>query len=610
MQKITTLPVQKLLASDHQLEALKRLYGFLSPQRKRGILFVMALAFLGAIGEIVTLGSIVPFLALITDPSHINSYKSVFTVLQFFGIGQDGNILLILTLLFASVVLAAGAIRVWLSWETQKCAFLIGHELSVEAYRKTLCQGYSYHISKNSSELVAAVNKIESVVYGSLLQALQLVTSAIITFFIVAVLVAVNPFVAISAALGFAAIYLVVTLIVRRELRETSTICAAAQSERVKTLQEGLGGIRDVLIDQTQNVFITSYRDVDSKLRRAQAMGMFIGAAPRFVIESFGMVLIGVIAFIYSRGQEGLSLAIPVLGLLALGSQRLLPLLQQMYNAWTIIAVTHGSLLDVLQILDLRVDQDHAREGQDRPITFDNQISLSDMSFQYSPATPTVLQDISLTFRAGSRIGFIGTTGSGKSTLVDLIMGLLTPTSGDIRADGVPLGPDNVRAWQKQIAHVPQSIYLSDASISENIAFGVSKDKIDPVRLANAARGAKVDQFVAALPDGFLTVVGERGVRLSGGQRQRIGIARALYKQARILVFDEATSALDQTTEAAVMDAIETLDRELTIFVIAHRLSTLAFCDTIIKLEGGRVVSSGPPSAILEPHLVAKRLTS
>ena len=241
--------------------------------------------------------------------------------------------------------------------------------------------------------------------------------------------------------------------------------------------------------------------------------------------------------------------------------------------------------------LDLPVDSSYEQAAEVKPIPFKRSISLTRISFQYTVDGPIVLHDVSLNIPAGARVGIIGKTGSGKSTLVDLVMGLLKPTSGMISIDGIALTQGNVRGWQAQIAHVPQSIYLADATITENIAFGVPKQQIDHERLRAAMHQAKLNELIGSLPEGYETIVGERGVRLSGGQRQRIGIARALYREARVLVFDEATSALDNETEAQVLEAIELLGRDLTILIIAHRLSTLTLCDMVVKLDLGHVIA-------------------
>jgi ATP-binding cassette subfamily B protein len=290
---------------------------------------------------------------------------------------------------------------------------------------------------------------------------------------------------------------------------------------------------------------------------------------------------------------------LPTLGALALGAQRVLPLLQQAYNAWANIVGSQASAKKVLELLDQPIAPE-LLSTVPKPLAFSRDIRFSNVRFRYAADAPWVLEDFNLTIFKGARIGMVGSTGTGKSTALDLLMGLLMPTQGELLVDGEPVVGERIRAWQNTIAHVPQSIFLADASFSENIAFGVPQNAIDLDRVGQAARRAQIAEFIESGREGYDARVGERGIMLSGGQRQRIGIARALYKQASVLVFDEATSALDNATEQAVMDAIELLDRDLTILIIAHRLSTVRRCDCIVELGGGRVVAQGTYQHLFE----------
>jgi len=293
------------------------------------------------------------------------------------------------------------------------------------------------------------------------------------------------------------------------------------------------------------------------------------------------MILIAILAYLLGKSDDGLKTALPILGSMALGAQRLLPVLQQAYGSFTAILGAQGSLVDTLSLLDQPLPTDNLVEDK---IELNDCLSINNLSFKYGKDLPYILQNLNFQIKKGSKVGIIGSTGSGKSTLLDLIMGLLLPTNGYISIDGNRLNFESIRAWQNNISHVPQTIFLADSSIMENIAFGVPKDEIDFERITITAQKAKIHNDIISWEDGYNTQVGERGVRLSGGQRQRIGIARALYKQANFIVFDEATSALDDQTEKGVMDAIESLDKSLTIIIVAHRLTTLQNCDKIIEV--------------------------
>lgn len=581
--------------ADSLPSGLRRLYAHFTQRRRRQLFLVLPLMLVGAVAELATIGSVLPFLALLADPDRATSYPALQSLFSAFGWNETSQILVPATLLFAAVALTAGAVRLVLVWVSQKFVFRLGYDLGVEVYRRTLYQPYSYHVAHNTSELIAGINKVQSVIFSVLLPLMLGIIAATISVFILAALITIDAKIAFAAVFGFGLIYLGVTYATSGRLRANSTVIANAQGQRVQTVQEGLGGIRDVLIDQAQPVYLDKFKVVNSANADAQAVNAFIGAAPRYVIEAGGMVLIAGLALVLSRGSGGIASALPVLGALALGAQRLLPALQLIYNGWAQIAGNRRVLFDVLDILDQPIHARHTASRGSVTVPFEREISLESVRFRYTKDGPLVLDDVKLKIEKGARVGFIGKTGSGKSTLMDLVMGLLEPTDGVIRIDGVPLTATNVLGWQTHIAHVPQAIYLADTTVAENIAFGKPKDQIDIERVHECAQQAKISDFIETLVDGYQTVVGERGIRLSGGQRQRIGIARALYKRASVLVFDEATNALDNETEAAVVDSIRSLGRDLTILMIAHRLSTVETCDEIFRLDGGQLVGRERP---------------
>jgi ABC-type multidrug transport system fused ATPase/permease subunit len=442
----------------------------------------------------------------------------------------------------------------------------------------------------NSSQSISALEKVQTLIFSVLMPLMQAAGAVVISTFIIAVLIIIDPVVAIASAIAFCLVYLLVSALTRRRLDRNSAVVTRAYTERVQSVQESMGAIRDILIDRAQQEYTNHFALIDRRLRTSQIVTAFIGAAPRFVIESFGMVFIAVIALLLAQRSGGVGGALPVLGALALGAQRLLPLLQQVYAGWAQFSGHKAVLGEVVALMQLEASED---QGPIVPLQLRKEISLASVSFRYPARDEPVLCDIDLVIPRGSRTAVVGQTGSGKSTLVDIVMGLLAPTSGALLIDGQPLNSDRMKAWQANIAHVPQAIFLSDKSILSNIAFGVPADRIDHERARAAARQAQLHDFIAELPEGYETEVGERGVRLSGGQRQRLGLARALYKRATVLVLDEATSALDDATEAAVMDSLGNLDEQLTVIMIAHRLSTIANCDQVVRLAGGRIVEIG-----------------
>jgi len=402
----------------------------------------------------------------------------------------------------------------------------------------------------------------------------------------------VDPVVTIVSMFTFGTTYAAIAMMTRRRLILNGYSIAEEQTHVIKALQEGLGAIRDILLDHTQEVYCRYYDNANQKLRRAHSNNNYINQAPRYIMEAISMVLVAGLAFVMNSKSGGLEKAIPVLGALALGAQRLLPLLQILYGNWSVLAGSKAVLIDVLNLLDQPLP-DYYINPVTEPIAFNESIVFSNLYFRYNEKGPWILNDLNIIIKKGSRVGFVGVTGSGKSTALDLMMALMMPVRGKILVDGQHITEKLTASWQHLIAHVPQSIFLTDATIAENIAFGIPVEKIDFNGVKTAADQAHISDFIESRPEGYFALVGERGVRLSGGQRQRIGIARALYKQAKVLIFDEATSALDSETEKAVMEAINGLGKDLTIIMIAHRLSTVRDCDKIIELTSGKISREG-----------------
>ena len=572
---------------------LARLWHHLGQRRRRQFVLLLGLMLLSAFAEVISLGAVLPFIGILSAPEKVFEVGVVADLAQSWGITSADQLVLPLTIAFALAALLAGSMRILVSWLSTRITFVSGADLSIEVYRRTLYQPYHVHVARSSSEMISGITgKIGSTTLGVILPLLTLISSSVLLSAIMLALIAINPIVAVVATAGFGTCYGLITWSARRRLKRNSQLIAKEQTQVVKALQEGLGGIRDVLLDGTQPVYCEVYRQADQRWRFAQGENVFIGQSPRFAMEAIGMVLIALLALSLSRQSGGISAALPVLGVLALGAQRLLPVMQQGYGAWTSIGGSHASFADTIELLDQPLPPEMTKPVA-TPLSFNESIRLERACFRYTDDGPWVLDHLDVTVPKGVRMGIVGSTGSGKSTLMDVLMGLLLPSEGKLLVDGEAICGDRIRAWQRSIAHVPQNIFLADTSLAENIALGVRREDIDLDRVQRAARQAQIADFIESNPEGYQAAVGERGVRLSGGQRQRIGIARALYKEASVLVLDEATSALDNATEQSVIDAIEGLDRDLTILLIAHRLTTVQHCDSIIELEQGRVVAQG-----------------
>ena len=567
---------------------LGRLWQRMSARRRRQYVLLLALMIVASFAELISIGSVLPFLTALMQPRLVFDSPLAKPILDLTGLGSESGLILGLTAMFVGATTFACAVRVGLLWCSTQLSFAFGSDLSNSLYRSTLSQPYAVHISRNSGEVVNTIwVKVSEVIFYILLPLMSLVISSIVAVVICTGLAFAVPGTALVALGLLVLVYGVIVATSRRRLRTNSIRIARGSDNVVKTLQEGLGGIRDILIDGSQENFCATYRDVNEALRKAQGQNQIINQGPRYLLEAMGMLLIATLAYLLTMRAGGVATAIPLLAAMALGLQRLLPAAQLMFGSWSTIHGAQASLQDVLDMLELPVPQHDDTRREAMPVSFQRDIALRGVSFRHKADGPWLFDRIDLVIAKGARVGFVGVTGSGKSTLLDLVMGLLDPVCGQIEIDGIEIDVRNRASWQRHIAHVPQSVFLADCSVEENIAFGVPRAQIDRGRVKRAASQAQLADVVEKWPLAYETPVGERGVQLSGGQRQRIGIARALYKKADVIVFDEATSALDSDTERSVMSAIDGLSGNITVLIIAHRLNTLNICTDIVEVWDG-----------------------
>lgn len=566
-----------------------RIYLQLPRRLQRLLLVVLGAMLVGAILDVLTLGTVFPFLAVLSEPAKVISYLRQTNIPVLAAIEDVDQLRVLAAACFMVVAVSSGVVRLLMAWMMNRFAFSVGRHLTTQLFEKLVYQDYEFHIRNNSSVLITQIQELQQLTNGVLVPLMQAMSSMLIGFCIISALIFINPAVASVAIFGFGGCYVIISLALRKRLRRSGAIMAQMNAEKTRAVQESIGGIREVILDNTQPFFIRTFSAVDRAAGNAQAVVTFAATAPRYILEALGMVLIAVIS-LYVNGQPGgLMAALPTLAALALGAQRLMPLMQMGYAATVQLAGNWKRLSNLLDILEMTTPRRAIQQTPSEALAFEEDLVLDDVTFRYGPDSPQVLSGVSVRIPKGARVGFIGTTGSGKSTITDLIMGLLSPTDGNIKVDGVALTPANMRSWHEQIAHVPQSIFLADTSIERNIAFGYPDDEIDKARVRDAARQAQVSDFIESLPEGYDARVGERGAWMSGGQRQRIGIARALYKNASVLILDEATSALDNATEAAIISSLAQLDSRLTIIIVAHRLSTIQNCDMLLRIERGQV---------------------
>ena len=593
-----------MTSKDHSTIYLtKKLFLLMERRRRYQFLILLTLMILTSVFEVISIGAVIPFLGVLIEPSNIFELPAAQSFIQFLGVDQPTQIIFPISALFAIAVLMAGAMRLLLLWASVKFSFILGVDLSVGIFTQVINQPYIAHTKQNSSDIISAISiKIVQVINGVVLSVLNMISSFIIIIAIITILLIINPGASLIAILFFSSLYLFFYLYVKQKLKVNSLNIARESNSLIKILQEALGGIRDIIIDGNQNFYRSIFWRADLVFRKSLGNNLFITNSPRYFMETFGVLLIVLLAYMLStQSEKSFADGIPVLGALALGAQRLLPVMQIFYNSWGNIKGTHFVLKEVLVFLN--INDGKTMNVINNDCAFEKNIRLKDVSFGYDENSLPAINKINIDIKKGDCIGVIGKTGSGKSTLIDIMMGLLDPTHGTLEVDENVITSSNRRAWQSRIAHVPQNIYLSDSTLEENIAFGIPVEEIDSSLVRRAAISANIDSVINEWPLKYKTILGERGIRLSGGQRQRIGIARALYKQADVLFLDEATSSVDSITESSIMKAIEKLGNDVTLIIIAHRITTLKNCSRILELTNEGKIYEKAYSDITESSL-------
>ena len=565
---------------------------YIAKKRIYQIIFLQIFSFITSIFETLSVGAVVPFIAIISTPEKIIKYLKTQSYLRTFEIYDKNNLILYITILFVILVFTSAIFKWILLLYNTRVANSIGSELAYTLYNKTLYQPYLEHTSRNSSAMITNINRASEIVSQIITPFFLLMNSLFTLFLLLVTLITLNPLIIVTTFFIIGSFYLLIMFFVKDKLKKESIFINTKKPILMKVMQEGLGGIRDILIDGTQEIYSKIYLINDKEMRHSNAKVSLISNTPNIVVQSLGISLIATFAALSSIknnfGNEDFSTGVPFLAALAFGFLRISPALQQIYSAWANINNGKIALDSVVKFLEKPLPS-YAGKPLPQPIKFNNCLEFSNISFRYNLESDYILKNINLKIKKGTIVGFIGKTGSGKSTLLDILMALIEPTSGCFQVDGVKIDINNFRSLQVRIAHVPQAIFLSDCTIAENIAFGIPLEQIDMKRVMNAAEKAQISESINTFQDKYYTKVGERGVRLSGGQRQRIGIARALYKNADILIFDEATSALDNFTELEVMKSIDLLSDDLTIIIVAHRTSTLKNCNQVFEIIDGNV---------------------
>ena len=587
------------------MTSLRQAYALLSPSHRRGLLVLAALMLLSAILEMAGIASIMPFMSMVADPGIVDHNHWLSLTYHRFGFDSPRSFMIFLGFVVLGVLFLSNLIAALTVWSILRFSFTAGRDLAQKMFSVYLNHPYVFFLNRNSSELVQnTLFEMGRTVNNVLIPLLTILARSTIALSILILLFSVNPSLALVAGTLLGGAYGLVYFGVRKTLARSGQEISRENARRTQVAYETFGGIKDIKILGREKTFFDLFQKPVERYALLQAQTQMISLLPRYALETmaFGGI-IGIVLYLLSTG-ENLSTTLPLISLYALAGYRLMPALQQIFANWSTVRFNISAVERIsrdIEALPENAQKQEVPPPATRRLSLQTAIELDRVTFHYPGREEAVLDDLSLVIPARTSIGLVGSTGSGKTTTLDILLGLLEPTGGSLKIDGQPVNRTNVRQWQATIGYVPQQIMLLDDTVLKNIAFGIPEQEIDRDKVVQAATLAHLHDFVTSdLREGYDTPIGERGVRLSGGQRQRIGIARALYHKPSVLVLDEATSALDNITENVIMEALNTLARDKTVIMVAHRLTTVRECDTIVVLDRGRVVDSGTYDALLE----------
>lgn len=556
----------------------------LDRKQKKGLLSLLSLMILTSIFESFSLFSIIPLLSLFSDEKNSFEGKWYYHLFKNLNLNQDS--FLNFFFIFALLVLLTTCARLFTIYYSTSFSAKIGSYLSVKVFSKILYDNFQNHIKRSSSEVINTLERKSKVTALSINSFLQMITAIILIIFIVSTLLLVDWKFTLILFTLFTLIYILIASIFNNKITKNGKIASEANQRQIKAAQDGIGSLRNVILNNTYNFFIKKFSLIDFVMRNKEAENLFLNMAPRYLVEGLSLTLISM-SIIVLKNYRDVSYIIPLIGAFALGSQRLLPLLQQIYSSYAGLIAWKSDVNSMLFFLYKDID---IKKKNVLPLNFQEKIELKNVSFYYEDSSNKNLKNINLTIKKGDRVGIIGKTGSGKTTLADVISGLLLPNEGKLFVDGREQDIENISSYQKIISYIPQNTFLIEGTITDNIAFGIDNKNIDYKKLKKSAKYASIFEFINSLPKGFDTYIGERGVNLSGGQGQRVAIARAFYLSSSIFILDESTSSLDMTTELEVTNSLRKIKKDITLIIIAHRPSTLNVCNKIIKMSNGEII--------------------
>lgn len=572
--------------------------------------FILLLMIIVAVIEVLGVASIMPFMAVLSKPAMVEKNSILFFVYNALSFHSTDTFLFFLGSCVLVFLVGSTFLKALVVWAQVYYANLRNYSISSRLITGYICQPYQWFLTRNSSTFASTIlEEVSRVVNGSLYPYMRLISNGLVTIFIFALLIFIDPVLAISVALILGVSYGAIFKFASKRLGAIGVTASVTQRKRIHVVQEAFGGIKEVKIFGIEKSFIEKYRIPARKLALINVSVKLWEEMPSFGMQAlvFGGMMVTILYLMETR--NGLADIIPILALYALGAYKLMPALQEVYRQLSVIRYNQSALDTIYHDINLLNSSESLHEDKNNSLAIRNYLEIRELQFSYPGTNKRALDNVTLKIKKNNTVGFVGSSGSGKTTSVDIILGLLDPLHGGVFIDNEEINKDNLRSWQRGLGYVPQQIFLSDDTVAANIAFGIPSHKIDYVAVEKAALTANLHQFIVdELPEGYNTPVGERGVRLSGGQRQRIGIARALYYDPDTLIFDEATSALDNITERIVMDAVRKIGHKKTIIIVAHRLSTVQSCDNIFLFEKGKVVANGSYDELIKTNSKFKEL--
>jgi len=593
------------------LKVIIEFFSLMTPSQRRRFYTLQILVIIMTFAEVASIFSITPFMAIVGDPSLLQKENFLGMLYQKSNLDEPYEFIFYLGFIVLVILIISALISIFITWRLAMFATKIGVEIGDRLYSHYLNRDWLFHTMASSSNLTKKISSETTRITNMfLLPLMHMNARFFLTLFVFLILLVYDPIASIICLIVFSVAYIIIIKLAQTRLEINSKNISAMFLERFKLMSEGFGGIKEILLLGKSSEFKKRFTKAGNKLAHSEGDNRAIALVPRYFMELIGFAaMISLVLYLIANSEGNLGLILPILSIYAIAGVKLLPALQTIYNSITTIQGNLSAYEAIREdLININMDVAQKVEANQQVWSKHNEISLKNITFSYPNKKSLALKDVSLTIKPNTSVGFVGTTGSGKSTLIDVIIGLIKPQQGEITIDGTPLIKQNLRTWQNKIGIVPQTIFLTEGTIAENVAFGIPHDLIKHDQVKKALKLAHLEEWVLGLENGVHSKVGERGIQLSGGQKQRVGIARALYYEADVLVFDEATSALDGITEKAIMNAIHNFTGKKTLIMIAHRLTTVQKCDQIFLMSKGSIVDSGTYQQLLEKNQQFKKM--